>query len=143
MEQNLPVVGKRIWETVPVIFFMLRKRISKRKLILDLNLMLKRDNKIATKAKSIRNLMFQFYHHHDNLASFLPPAADPGIDMIVEASPMPMMLPGFGRSPMVRQLRITDSSFPLRDEGDNGVVDKKADEFIEKFCKELRKQMSG
>jgi hypothetical protein len=30
----------------------------------------------------------------------------------VKASPL---LLGFGRSPMVRQLRITDSPFPLRD----------------------------
>ncbi|WCJ40852.1 hypothetical protein M5689_021751 [Euphorbia peplus] len=209
MEQNLPVVAKRIWETVRVIFFMLRKGISKRKLLLDLNLMLKRGNKIATKAKSIRNLMFQYYHHnHDDApapggpneyefscsntpmytlpfhgkksrhhnynpnhntnnffscAFHAPPTLDDdvttvnavklaldmlqnnnGNDMMVEASPAtPMRLPGFGRSPMVRQLRITDSPFPLRDDGDNGVVDKKAEEFIQKFYKELRKQKSG
>ncbi|KAH7565301.1 hypothetical protein ACOSP7_020387 [Xanthoceras sorbifolium] len=56
----------------------------------------------------------------------------------VEASPA---LPGFGRSPFVRQLRITDSPFPLRDvDEDNGFVDKAAEEFIEKFYRELRKQ---
>ncbi|KAF2301152.1 hypothetical protein GH714_020492 [Hevea brasiliensis] len=59
-------------------------------------------------------------------------------EVMVEASPM---LPGFGKSPMVRQLRITDSPFPLRDvDDDNGIVDKKAEEFIEKFYKELRQQ---
>ncbi|OAY53067.1 uncharacterized protein LOC110612689 [Manihot esculenta] len=195
MEQNLPVIAKRIWETVRVIFFMLRKGISKRKLLVDLNMMLKRGNKIATKA--IGNLMFHHHDHHRNISFPAPPQeyefscsntpmyslpfhvnkrrhhnhhhnnffscafhAPPTLDddvttmnavklalemlnnnnneVMVEASPM---LPGFGRSPMVRQLRITDSPFPLRDvDDDNGIVDKKAEEFIERFYKELRQQ---
>ncbi|XP_057458696.1 uncharacterized protein LOC130749368 [Lotus japonicus] len=54
-------------------------------------------------------------------------------------------LPGFGPSPSprkVRQLRVTDSPFPLReaeDEKDNQ-VDKAAEEFIKRFYKDLRKQ---
>jgi len=57
---------------------------------------------------------------------------------IVEASPA---LPGFGRSPMARQLRVTDSPFPLRedDEKDNQ-VDKAAEDFINRFYSQLRKQ---
>ncbi|KDP40869.1 hypothetical protein JCGZ_24868 [Jatropha curcas] len=200
MEQNLPLIAKRVWETVRVIYFMLRKGISKRKLLLDLNLMLKRSNsKIATKAKAIGNLMFHHHsnhhdnhrdvfsftgplheyefscsntpmyslpfqvnkrrhHHHNNFFScafHAPPTLDDDVtaanavklalemlnnnnEGMVEASPM---LPGFGRSPMVRQLRITDSPFPLRDvDDDNGIVDKKAEEFIERFYKELRQQ---
>ncbi|EEF46396.1 uncharacterized protein LOC8273791 [Ricinus communis] len=206
MEQsNLPVMAKRLWETVRVIFFMLRKGIStKRKLLVDLNMMLKRGNKIASKA--IGNLMFHHHdnhcHHHSHDLSFsappheyefscsntpmytlpfhankrrhhhnnhhqynnffscafnAPPTLDDDVttmnavklalemlnnnnnETAVEA-PSPM-LPGFGRSPMVRQLRITDSPFPLRDDDyDNGIVDKKAEEFIEKFYKELRQQ---
>ncbi|KAF5208109.1 Avr9/Cf-9 rapidly elicited protein [Thalictrum thalictroides] len=51
-----------------------------------------------------------------------------------EASPA---LPGFGRTPIVRQLRVTDSPFPLRgDEGSH--VDKQAGEFIERFYAQLR-----
>ncbi|KAJ9179243.1 hypothetical protein P3X46_011053 [Hevea brasiliensis] len=189
MEQNLPVIAKRIWETVRVIFFM-RKGISKRKLLVDLNMMLKRGNKIATKA--IGNLVFHHDHHRDisfpappheyefscsntpmyslhfhvnkrrhhnnffSCAFHAPPTLDDDVptmnavklalemlnnnnnEVMVEASPM---LPGFGRSPMVRQLRITDSPFPLRDvNDDNGIVDKKAEEFIERFYKELRQQ---
>ncbi|KAF2586129.1 hypothetical protein F2Q70_00037175 [Brassica cretica] len=52
-------------------------------------------------------------------------------------------LPGFGRSsPSVRPLRVTDSPFPLREDGDvtNGHVDKAADEFIKKFYKNLNQQ---
>jgi hypothetical protein len=57
---------------------------------------------------------------------------------IVEASPA---LPGFGQSPMVRQLRVTDSPFPLKedDEKDNQ-VDKAAEDFINRFYNQLRKQ---
>ena len=58
-------------------------------------------------------------------------------EAVVEASPA---LPGFGRSPMVRQLRITDSPFPLRDIDEDSHVDKAAEEFIQKFYKELRQQ---
>ncbi|PHT79377.1 hypothetical protein T459_17429 [Capsicum annuum] len=44
-------------------------------------------------------------------------------------------LPGFGRTPTVRQLRITDSPLPLRDRSDHAGdmmshVNEKADEFI-------------
>ncbi|KAF2578259.1 hypothetical protein F2Q68_00003052 [Brassica cretica] len=52
-------------------------------------------------------------------------------------------LPAFGRSsPSVRPLRVTDSPFPIREDGDvaNGHVDKAADEFIKKFYKNLNLQ---
>ncbi|CAL1378253.1 unnamed protein product [Linum trigynum] len=230
MEQNLPLVAKKAWGIVRVIFFMLRRGlISKRKLLLDLNMMMKRGNKIASKA--IGNLMFH-HHHHSAAASSSAPNSPPpmpateyefscsntpthhlptfhlpatlaklhlpallatkrggrtnrhsaagggngflscafhapptreddekeqedtvnAVRMALEIingsnnsnvyAPSPM-LPGFGKSPMrVRQLRITDSPFPLREEdaGDNGVVDKKADEFIANFYRELQKQ---
>ncbi|CAN8259117.1 unnamed protein product [Cochlearia groenlandica] len=44
--------------------------------------------------------------------------------------------------PLVRGLRVTDSPFPLREDGDvtNGHVDKAADEFIKKFYKNLNLQ---
>ncbi|KAE9600335.1 hypothetical protein Lal_00045662 [Lupinus albus] len=57
----------------------------------------------------------------------------------VEASPL-VALPGFGKSPIGRQLRITDSPFALKDEGDHGQVDIAAEEFIKKFYKELNLQ---
>lgn len=57
----------------------------------------------------------------------------------VEASPM--VLPGFGKSPMVRQLRVTDSPFPLKDNEEvDAQVDKAAEEFIKNFYKELKQQ---
>ncbi|KAM5579162.1 hypothetical protein ABKV19_009110 [Rosa sericea] len=201
MEQNnLPVIAKKLWSIVRVAFFMLRKGISKRKLLLDLNMMMKR-GKLASKALS--NLMFHHHHHcssaassaaqreyefscsntpnyrfhlmsgkrrghHSNHSHFFACAHAPAtqeddvaavnavkavleilnnheVVTAVEASPMPTpfqtpSLPGFGRSPMVRQLRITDSPFPLREVDEDSHVDKAAEEFIERFYKNLRQQ---
>ncbi|KAF6167301.1 hypothetical protein GIB67_043162 [Kingdonia uniflora] len=54
------------------------------------------------------------------------------------ASPL---LPGFGLStPRVRQLRITDSPFPLKNGEEDSHVDKEAEEFIERFYQQLRLQ---
>ncbi|OWM84516.1 uncharacterized protein LOC116197883 [Punica granatum] len=57
----------------------------------------------------------------------------------VEGSPA-VALPGFGKSPMGRQLRITDSPFPLKDDGDSHQVNVAAEEFIKNFYKDLRLQ---
>lgn len=63
-------------------------------------------------------------------------------DQKSEASPL-VPLPGFGKSPLVvRQLRVTDSPFSLKDDGDSQVVDKAAEEFIKKFYKDLRLERS-
>lgn len=179
--------AKRIWSIVRVAFFMLRKGISKRKVMLDLNMMMKR-GKIAGKA--ISNRMFHHGHHHASSSApreyefscsntpnyafhitnkhrhhnhhshffrctHAPPTLEDDdvaamnavkamlFEMLnneapVEASPA---LPGFGQSPMVRQLRITDSPFPLRDAADeDSHVDKAAEDFIEKFYRDLRLQ---
>ncbi|XP_027344887.1 uncharacterized protein LOC113857278 [Abrus precatorius] len=200
MESNIPIIAKRVWKIIRVAFFMLRKGISKGKLMMELNIILKRRSKLAGKA--IADLMFHHHHHHHHGASssnddtrlqfsatreyefscsntptnffniggnnnkrhrhnpfftcaHAPPTHDDDLmtvnavkavleklnnnDAIVEASPA---LPGFGRSPAVRQLRVTDSPFPLREteeERDNQ-VDKAAEEFIKRFYKELKKQ---
>lgn len=59
------------------------------------------------------------------------------------ATPSPALWASFGRTPAhVRQLRITDSPFPLRDDVDGGQVDLDAEEFIKKFYEQLRTQQS-
>ncbi|KAG6425901.1 hypothetical protein SASPL_110110 [Salvia splendens] len=63
MEQNLPITAKKFWKIVRVLYFMLRKGISKAKLLADLSLMMKR-GKIAGKAV-IQNLIF----HHSSAAA--------------------------------------------------------------------------
>ncbi|KAM3308173.1 hypothetical protein P3S67_009917 [Capsicum chacoense] len=154
MDQKVPVIAKKIWKIVRVACFMLRKGLSsKRKLMFDLNLLMKR-GKIAGKT-AIQNLMFQDHnnkqafhlnkrnnkhsHHavpaieHDNVI-MINAAVFKALEMLQSGIASPA-LPGFGRTPIVRQLRITDSPFPLRDGSDHAGdmmshVNEKADEFI-------------
>ncbi|KAK9048556.1 hypothetical protein SSX86_032480 [Deinandra increscens subsp. villosa] len=182
MEQNLPLVSKKVWSLVRAILFMFKKNISKRKLLLDLNLMMKR-GKIAGKA--LQNLIMLhnrrsnpppptedyefsctntpvyplslFTTHkknrnykttsqknvpksaisdeHDQI--FVDAAMIKALEMLTSATASPAV---FGKSPMVRQLRITDSPFPLSNGEEDSYVDEAADKFIMKFYKELRRQ---
>lgn len=61
MELHSPSAGKRLWNFLRVAFYMMRKGlISKRKLIMDMNLMVKRGKLVGK--KTLGNLMF--HHHH-------------------------------------------------------------------------------
>ncbi|GJU08951.1 hypothetical protein Tco_1125381 [Tanacetum coccineum] len=196
MEQNLPLVAKKVWSLLRVMLFMLRKNISKRKLLLDLDMLMKR-GKVAGKA--LQNLMF---HHHHNWSSSsfksrshessnftLPPPRTEhyefscsnspvyplslftshkkqnykknsqkksaikedheeiyvdavlmkALELLTSATASPA-LPGFGKSPMVGQLRITDSPFPLSNGDEDSYVDEAAEKFIMKFYNELRRE---
>ncbi|KAL0341980.1 UNVERIFIED_CONTAM: hypothetical protein Scaly_1860600 [Sesamum calycinum] len=179
MEQNLPVIAKKFWHIVKVVYFMLRKGISKAKLLADLNIAMKR-GKIAGKS-AMHNLMF--HHAAATAASSSNVDADPqlaypvpvneyefscsnspafhlpfhlnkrkrshkpvdgdllaaALEVVNSAAASPA-LPGFGRTPMVRQLRITDSPFPLRDVEEDSHVDEAAEKFIKKFYRDLRQQ---
>ncbi|KAJ0895572.1 hypothetical protein HanPSC8_Chr09g0402111 [Helianthus annuus] len=198
MEQNLPVVAKKVWSMVRAMLYMIKKNISKRKLLLDLNLMMKR-NKIARKV--FKNLMHHHNHwsasafnrgsHHSPNFTFPPPPTeeyefscsntpvyplsrfttnkkhhkykknsqkikstiindehdqifvDPALikalEMLTSAAASPVV-PGFGISPMVRQLRVTDSPFPLSNGEEDSYVDEAAEKFIMKFYSDLRRQ---
>ncbi|TKW21880.1 hypothetical protein SEVIR_4G149800v4 [Setaria viridis] len=73
------------------------------------------------------------------------PGAEQPSPLALIATPSPTLWASFGRTPAhVRQLRITDSPFPLRDDaaGDGGEVDMEAEEFIKKFYEQLRTQQS-
>ncbi|KAE8712556.1 hypothetical protein F3Y22_tig00110247pilonHSYRG00079 [Hibiscus syriacus] len=98
---------------------------------------------------------FHHHHHHrrrhhynksnyryDDVTTFS--AVQKVLEMLnneaaAESSFSPMVSPGFGRSPLGRQLRVTDSPFPLKDDGDSQ-VDMAAEEFINKFYKDLKLQ---
>ncbi|KAJ8553318.1 hypothetical protein K7X08_023996 [Anisodus acutangulus] len=94
--------------------------------------------------------------HHANLfpCAHAPPTADDDVvvmnaavmkalEMIQSANASPANnLPGFGRTPTVRQLRITDSPFPLRDVEEDSKVDEAAEKFISKFYRDLMSQAS-
>ncbi|XP_071728510.1 uncharacterized protein [Rutidosis leptorrhynchoides] len=188
MEQNVPIFAKRVMKLVRILYFMLRKGISKSKLLHDLNKMMKR-GKIAS--KSLHNLMF--HHHNNNCPSTfatndMSPSPDESefsctnspstnnhhhtfslspfqkkrhvnhskediVDMMavkvavwkamemIHSETASPVLPGFGKSPMVRQLRVTDSPFPLTSvDEDSHVVDEAAERFISRFYSGLRKQ---
>ncbi|GMY12932.1 Avr9/Cf-9 rapidly elicited protein [Fagus crenata] len=65
MEVHSPVIAKRLWNVLRVTFFMIRKGlISKRKFIMDMNLMMKRGKLLR---KSLSNLM-SHHHHSKNVA---------------------------------------------------------------------------
>ncbi|KAJ6793981.1 Uncharacterized protein M6B38_233345 [Iris pallida] len=218
-----PTIAKKLWHIFQVVYYMLRKGMPKRKLMMDLHLLLKR-GKIAGKA--LGSLMtFHSHHHHHHSSSSTGNAAaassagsgsgfscrsmDPNLsfydprevefscsntpsypslakhgkkrhhcghrDYDYEAAtaiakafeilnaeaasaaasdlepsssvaPSPMRTPmwRFGKSPAaVRQLRITDSPFPIKeDEVADGEVDKEAEEFIRRFYEQLRRQQS-
>ncbi|KAJ9568413.1 hypothetical protein OSB04_004379 [Centaurea solstitialis] len=190
MEQNLPLVAKKVWSLVRLMLFMLKKGINKRKLLLDLNLMIKR-GKLAGKA--LQNLMFNHHHNWSSSASSvnrdtttIPPpprrtdeyefscsstpsypisffkknhgkkkksevgggegdeimvdaAMIKALEMVTSAAASPAVL-GFGRSPAVRQLRITDSPFPVSTGEEDSYVDEAAEKFIMKFYSQLRRQ---
>ncbi|KAL1538314.1 hypothetical protein AAHA92_27074 [Salvia divinorum] len=169
MEQNMQIVAKKFWSVVRVLYFMLRKGISKAKLLSDLSTMMKR-GKIAGKA-AIHNLIFhqvaavtaasrrrdpinEYEFSCSSSPAFTFPSfhrGKPRIDAEMLAAALEMInssaasptLPGFGPSPMVRQLRITDSPFPLYDAGeDNHHVDEAAERFIVKFYSDLKRQSS-
>ncbi|KAL4583845.1 hypothetical protein LXL04_008430 [Taraxacum kok-saghyz] len=194
MEQNLPVLPKKVWSLLRIFYYMLRKGISKKKLWLDLNMMMKRAKILG---KNLQNLMF---HHHHHWAAFAsnnhpsrhlsvssPPSSESefsctaspsndndafslfplhkkdvgngrknqqaeGVDVMafnaavlkametIQSETASPALPGFGRSPMVTQLRVTDSPFPITCVDEDHHVDQAAEQFISRFYNHLRRQ---
>ncbi|KAK1434140.1 hypothetical protein QVD17_11058 [Tagetes erecta] len=173
MEQNPPILAKKVWNLIRVVYSMLRKGISKRKILLDLNMMIKR-GKIAS--KTLHNIMFHHHHHHHhhrhntatNHLSFSSPTAsesefsctqspvnEPVDDIDMRAASVAVMkamemiehsenasppLHGFGGSPVVRQLRVTDSPYPVNGVDEDSRVDEDAERFISRFYDDLRRQ---
>ncbi|KAL4303181.1 hypothetical protein GQ457_10G000680 [Hibiscus cannabinus] len=87
------------------------------------------------------------HHHHKSNYRYDDVTTVAAVQKVLEMlndetsaeSSSPMALPGFGRSPLGRQLRVTDSPFPLKDDGDSQ-VDMAAEEFINKFYRDLKLQ---
>ncbi|KAJ4961001.1 hypothetical protein NE237_020911 [Protea cynaroides] len=58
---NYSFIGKRLWNILRIAFFMVRKGfLSKRKLVMDMNLMMKRGKLLR---KTLINLIFHHHHH--------------------------------------------------------------------------------
>ncbi|KAL2342562.1 hypothetical protein Fmac_003847 [Flemingia macrophylla] len=182
MEASTPVVAKKLWNMVRVLFFMVRKGIAKSKIMAEFHLLLKRGKKAM-----INNLMLnhRYYmasftcHDHRKANAFISPsdyefscsnspalpfpaalkrhnnnkhrfsAAKSRYDDVSTFSAVQKVLeilnnenyplPGFGKSPIGKQLRVTDSPFPITDQGDTH-VDLAAEEFIKNFYKNLNLQ---
>ncbi|KAK9677060.1 hypothetical protein RND81_11G119300 [Saponaria officinalis] len=188
MEQNTSMVAKKIWNIMRIAFFMLRKGICKRKILMDLNLVMKR-GKIAGKA--LQNLMFHQHQHQgsdlemstvgqstppgeyefscsntplyrhyftnnkrkNHNKNFFMPSPCEGMSSIEAMNIFDMMmlntsdnagasptLSGSGLSPVVKQLRITDSPYPEQNFEDCKHVDEAAEDFINKFYSQLKNQ---
>ncbi|GJV80879.1 hypothetical protein Tco_1516749 [Tanacetum coccineum] len=168
MEQNLPIITKKAWNLIRVMFFMLKKGISKAKFTASLNMMIKR-GKIAS--KSLHKLLF--HHHHNWVVATLPrhlppPPSDDENEFSCTATPQNQnklnyhldandvivkaleilknttaspALSRFGKSPVVKELRITDSPFALNNGDEDGdQVDEAAEKFIMRFYNSLRGQ---
>ncbi|RAL44106.1 hypothetical protein DM860_015027 [Cuscuta australis] len=193
MEPNkLPVISKKFWSMLKAALFLLKQGISKKKLMLDLNLKLKRGKIAAARRAVIHHLTssaatvspasgvdfpddpsdaFEFscdnspahrrppHSPNSNYLSIVvkklakhlrreaeaPPALEEEEEEAAEATASPA-LPGFGRTPVVRQLRVTDSPFQSGDGdefyGDACHVDEAAELFIREFYENLRRQSS-
>ncbi|ESQ30240.1 hypothetical protein EUTSA_v10011776mg [Eutrema salsugineum] len=204
MDQNVPI-SKKLWNIVRFLLYMIRKGVSKHKLIADFNATLKRGKNLmfhhrrrvpaasttsdtlnaASSAAATAPLRQEYEFSCSNTPnySFLFPniafmkkksqnslfacgqtpqtldddaaAARAVLDLLNGvgdkgnvtpadfSAALSPYFPGFGRTPLVRPLRVTDSPFPLTPEnGDvaNGYVDQAADDFIKKFYKNLNQQ---
>ncbi|KAI3737655.1 hypothetical protein L2E82_27664 [Cichorium intybus] len=61
------------------------------------------------------------------------------LDMLTSVNASPALL-GSGKSPMVKQLRITDSPFSVSNGDEDGEVDEAAEKFIMRFYNGLRRE---
>ncbi|KAK1289410.1 hypothetical protein QJS10_CPB18g01028 [Acorus calamus] len=156
MEQTPPVSAKRLWRIVRTVLYMIRRGlVAKKKWMADLHVLLK-GGKIA--GKSLFELLnTPFYarysknrrRHHSRQYEYETSEYDDD-DVFSEydfpeASPAPFW--NVGKSPACRQLRITDSPFPIKEddvenEGDCH-VDDEAEDFIRRFYEQLRMQQVG
>ncbi|KAI3443730.1 hypothetical protein Pfo_000395 [Paulownia fortunei] len=165
IEKSPQEIAKEFWSIVRTAFYMMRKSLSKSKLVLHLHMLLKR-GKVASKA--IGNLILTHNHNYystltcrsnDVNKSFLSPQ-----EYEFSCSNSPVYSSYLSKRKNhhlhrrrqghyqeeelnvvqnmldVRQLRVTDSPFPLKDTEEHHQVDKDAEEFIKKFYKDLKDQ---
>ncbi|XP_020246194.1 uncharacterized protein LOC109824082 [Asparagus officinalis] len=79
MELHSPTSAKKLWNILRIAFFMMRKGlVAKRKLILDMNLVMKRGKILR---KSIGNLMFHYNHDHHHRSRNSPASLGHGFGL--------------------------------------------------------------
>ncbi|XP_071685649.1 uncharacterized protein [Rutidosis leptorrhynchoides] len=158
MEQNSKVITKSIWKLVRVMFFMLKKGIIKRKLLVHLNMLMKRD-KITRKASFSRPPLEEYEFSCKNTPSFTlflfsthkkhqrtrptydPPLVVDNCDEIVINSAVLKSLGMLtnGKSPLVERMSMMDSPFQVTKYGEDDIqVDDAAERFIRRFYNDRR-----
>ncbi|CAL9124663.1 unnamed protein product [Musa acuminata var. zebrina] len=170
MELHSHVTAKKLWGYLRVAFFMMRKGfISKRKLLMDVNLLMKRGKLLG---KSLGSLMFQFHHHHHSRPE-IPTFAPCEYEFSCSNSPNPVFyhakrrhsyfpclhavveeaddtprraavdLPRLGQRTSLSSpfsVRVSDYSSEEEDGLSQEEVDDEAEEFIKRFYEQLRAQ---
>ncbi|GKE25921.1 retrovirus-related pol polyprotein from transposon TNT 1-94 [Tanacetum coccineum] len=152
MEQHLPMITKKVWSLMRVMFFMLKKGISKAKIMAELNMIIKR-GKIAGKTTS-SSYEFScnnthpyplsiFSSHKKNrskrqhLTNYNPPLAVNDCDDIVINS---AVLKALNMLTNTSPIRIKDSPMTVTNGGEDSHVDEAAEKFIRRFYNDLRRE---
>ncbi|CAL5199937.1 unnamed protein product [Lathyrus oleraceus] len=163
MENNLPVLSKRVWSLVRLAFIMTRKGISKGKLMMNLNMILKRHTKLA--GKTVANLISHHPNHGGSTSNRHSHQFTYSREYEFSCSNTPNHFFSTGKrhhshkhnaqappthddevTTMKAMLEIlnndqpiveTSPGFPLRDDDQ---VDKAAEDFIKRFYSQLRSQ---
>ncbi|PWA95429.1 hypothetical protein CTI12_AA050260 [Artemisia annua] len=139
IEQRTPLISKKLWSIIRTLLYMMKKNISKNIPWFELHMLLKKTTKIATKLllehQTLTNtLTCRPNNIHD---TFIPPR-----DYQFSCSSTPVFNPKRKSYYRRKSVHDHDHAHALTETVDeNGVqVDKKADEFIKNFYKELKMQ---
>ncbi|KAK9069742.1 hypothetical protein SSX86_010136 [Deinandra increscens subsp. villosa] len=156
MEQKIPIITKKAWNLIRLVFFTLKKGISKRKFLIDLNMMMKH-GKIATTHRHPHHLSDEYEFSCRNTPPYplslfstrnkrhrlsyrnLPLAVDDdGDEITIDPAVIKVLNMLTVKSPLVEQQKITESPFPVAHGCDDGEVDEAAEKFIRRFYNDLR-----
>lgn len=144
MEQNLPIITKKIWNIAKVALFMLKKGISKKKIVRNLSIMIQRQKPCINTPQeyefscSNTPLYRQYFtskrsekiHHKFDFEAMTEIHLEEINDVLVNKD-----------GEVVRQPRISDSSFWAQNDLECiEHVNEAADEFIKRFYSQLKKE---
>ncbi|KAM0066020.1 hypothetical protein Hdeb2414_s0002g00044041 [Helianthus debilis subsp. tardiflorus] len=148
MEAKLPLIANKVWSLVRAILFTLKKDISKRKLLVNLNMMMKQ-GKMARKSPSDEYefscsntpryplSLFSTHNKSQNNCHLLvnpnPPLAMDDCDDITINPAVIKVLHTLSNDAVY-------SPFTVAHGLEDGQVDKAADKFIRRFFSDLKKQ---
>ncbi|XP_057806698.1 uncharacterized protein LOC131021501 [Salvia miltiorrhiza] len=144
IEKRQPEIGKKAWNIVRVMVYMMRRSNAKRKMMVELNSLMKK-GKNASKALS--KLILHHHHHYscrsnDVNASFVSPR---DYEFSCSNTPLPKRKK-HGQHYQAEELKVMHkvlgilSRYEEVEASPAGGVDKDAEEFINKFYRELKKQ---